>query len=73
MTVADAVRERIMGLIGQALMRCAERRPRAAISALHEAVYHLRGLDNEVCQHCGKPGDFTGPCGVGGCPLGADL
>lgn len=25
------------------------------------------------CSHCGKPADFAGPCGVGGCPIGADL
>jgi hypothetical protein len=25
------------------------------------------------CSHCGKPWNFSGPCGWGGCPLGADL
>lgn len=28
---------------------------------------------NAPCGHCGKPADFRGPCGWGGCPLGADL
>jgi hypothetical protein len=73
MTVADAVRERVTVLIGQALIRTARGQSRGAIHALEEAIYHLRGMDNEVCSYCGKPGDFTGPCGIGGCPLGADL
>lgn len=25
------------------------------------------------CSLCGKPADYRGPCGWGGCPLGADL
>lgn len=25
------------------------------------------------CSLCGMPADYRGPCGWGGCPLGADL
>jgi hypothetical protein len=73
MTVEDAVRDRVTGLIGKALIKCAANRPIAAIKALEEVIYHLKGQVNERCPHCGKPGDFTGPCTWGGCPLGADL
>ena len=27
----------------------------------------------EACTYCGKPSSYVGPCGIGGCPIGADL
>jgi hypothetical protein len=32
----------------------------------------IADLKNTTCEHCGKR-DTTIMCGVGGCPLGADL
>jgi hypothetical protein len=44
---------------------------RAALAELERLSAALP--DPSVCPHCGKPADFSGPCGWGGCPIGADL
>jgi hypothetical protein len=33
----------------------------------------IADLKSQTCSHCGRADTYTGPCGVGGCPLGADL
>jgi hypothetical protein len=39
-----------------------------------DTIRGLRAPDpNAPCGYCGRPADFHGPCGIGGCPLGADL
>ena len=49
---------------------------------VRDAQYHLKPADARAiievlekfsCSHCGKPSDYIGSCGVGGCPLGLDL
>lgn len=42
------------------------------LGAIDSAITKAEAAGARVCIHCGKP-DTTSVCGVGGCPLGADL
>ena len=53
------------------LEQVADKRYRLTDSGL--AVAAGRAVARASCKHCGKPAEFVGPCGVGGCPIAADL
>jgi hypothetical protein len=48
--------------------------PYPVLKVIIEAALKVQGQSPlDPCSYCGRPHDYSGGCGIGGCPLGNDL